>query len=177
MNASHVLTPAGYNRRANDRVLRRIVHRTPDELRSRCWLSRSTVLRSLLHLVDAEWFGRLACQTGEAPAHSLTEEDVPDGAAPRSRIQQEDARWIDFVSGLSDGDLDRDHVFRWTRARPRTRRLWILILHAFNHGTHRRAEVGQRLGELERTPGDLDPRVFASRTAHAASASTGGQTW
>lgn len=174
MNASHLLTLANYNRWANDRLLRRLVHLTPDELRAPCWLSRGTLHHTLLHLADAEWFWRLACETGAAPAYSLTEADVPDATALRSRIQQEDDGWVEYVSGLSDGDLDREHNFRWPRARPRTRRLWILILHAFNHGTHHRAEVGQRLGELGHSPGDLDLLVFAARSARAAAAATGG---
>lgn len=163
MQASHMLTLAEYNRWANDRVLRRVVNLAPEELSAPCWLSRGTILHTLIHLADAQWFWRLACETGEAPGRNLAEAEFGDAEALRTFFGREDARWIEYVSGLTAAQLMGDHTFHWPRARPRTRTLWILIQHAFNHGTHHRAEVGQRLGELGRSPGDLDLLVFAQR--------------
>lgn len=169
MKASQARLLAEYNQWANERLMRRLVHLSPAELEAPCWLSHGTLRHTLLHLADAHWFWRLACETGEAPGRNLAAADFADIHAMRDFIRREDAAWVSFVSGLSEERWRGPLTFRWPRARPRTRALWILVLHAFNHATHHRAEIGQRLGELGRSPGDLDLLVYAARLGPGAS--------
>ena len=163
MQASQALVLAEYNRWANARLLRKVVQLAPEQLQATCWLSQGSILRTLIHLADAQWFWRLACETGDAPGRALAEGDFADLGALRDFMTEEDDRWVAFLSGLSDARWRSQHTFAWGRARPRTRELWILILHALNHGTHHRAEIGQRLAELGHSPGDLDFLIFTAR--------------
>ena len=163
MQPSQALVLAEYNRWANARLLRRAVHVAPRQLKAACWLSRGSILRTLIHMADAQWFWRLACETGEAPGRSLSETDFADIGALRDFMAAEDDRWVTFVAGLPDSRWLSQHTFSWGRARPRSRELWVLVFHTLNHGTHHRAEIGQRLGELGHSPGDLDFLDFAAR--------------
>lgn len=170
MQPSQALMLAEYNRWANGRLLRKAVHLPPQRLKETCWLSRGSILHTLIHLADAQWFWRLACETGEAPGRSLSETDFADIVALRDFMAAEDDRWVTFVAGLSDSRWLSQHTFSWGRARPRSRDLWVLAFHTLNHGTHHRAEIGQRLGELGHSPGDLDFLDFAFRRSVAAPA-------
>jgi uncharacterized damage-inducible protein DinB len=163
MQPSQALILAEYNRWANARLLRRALHLAPRQLKAACWLSRGSILRTLIHMADAQWFWRLACETGEASGRSLSETDFADIGALRAFMAAEDDRWVTFVAGLPDSRWLSQHTFSWGRARPRSRELWVLVFHTLNHGTHHRAEIGQRLGELGHSPGDLDFLDFAAR--------------
>jgi uncharacterized damage-inducible protein DinB len=160
---------AEYNRWANARLLRKVVHLSPRQLTATCWLSRGSILHTLIHQADTQWFWRLACETGEAPGRSLSEKDFTGIGTLQEFMAAEDDRWVAFVAGLSDSRWLSRHTFSWGRARPRSRELWTLVLHALNHGTHHRAEIGQRLGELGHSPGDLDFLDFTARRPAAPS--------
>jgi len=164
MRISDVLMLAEYNHWANERVMRRVVHLAPSELHASCSLSHGSLFQTLLHVVDAQCYWRLACETGEAPARSLSVSDVSGASELRELMRQEDARWIEFVRSIPEHKLVRPHTFQWAHAKPRTQVLWVLLMHAFNHGTHHRAEAGLRLGELGRSPGDIDFLIYASRS-------------
>jgi uncharacterized damage-inducible protein DinB len=56
MRVSDVVTLAEYNHWANERVLRRVVHLAPSELRAPCSLSHGTLFQTLLHVADAQWY-------------------------------------------------------------------------------------------------------------------------
>jgi uncharacterized damage-inducible protein DinB len=164
MQISDVVMLAEYNHGANERVMRRVVPLLPSELHAPCSLSHGSLFQTLLHVVDAQWYWRLACETGEAPARSLSESDVSGAPELRELMRQEDARWIEFVRSIPEDKLVRPHSFHWAHAKPRTQLLWVLLMHAFNHGTHHQAEAGLRLGELGRPPGDIDFLIYASRS-------------
>lgn len=169
LEPAQALVLAEYNRWANARVLRKAVLLAPRPLKAGCWLSRGSILRTLIHLADAQWFWRLACQTAEAPGRSLSEDDFADIGALREFIAAEDEQWVGFLAGLTEARRQSRHTFTWGRSRPRSRELWVLVMHALNHGTHHRAEIGQRLGELGHSPGDLDFLDFAARRLGRAS--------
>ncbi len=163
MRISDVVMPAETNHWANERVMRRVVHVAPSDLHAPCSLGHGTLFQTLLHVADTQWYWRLACETGEAPARLLSESKVYGASELRELMRQEDARWLEFVRSIPEDKLVRPHPFHWAHAKPRTQLLWVLIVHAFNHGTHHRAEAGLRPGELGRSPGDIDFLIYASR--------------
>jgi len=78
-------------------------------------------------------------------------------------MRQEDSHRNEFVRSIPEDRLERPRSFHWAHAKARTRRLQILIVHVFNHGTHHRAEACQQLGKLGRSPGDIGCLVYALR--------------
>ncbi len=66
MQAKDLLTLVEYNHWANDRLLRRVNQLSSEDLETACWLSQGTVVNTLLHIADTQWYWRLACQEGAA---------------------------------------------------------------------------------------------------------------
>jgi len=163
MNTENLLTLVKYNTWANQRVLRSATHLSPEQLQAPCWLSQGSVLRTLIHIVDTQWYWRLGCQEGELPLHELTEEQFPELARLRAYWKEEDLRLESYVQSLSHEQARGAVLYRWPRARFRSRPLWHILEHIVNHGTHHRSEVGQYLFTLGHSPGDLDFIKFVAR--------------
>ena len=71
MKADDLLTLVEYNRWADGRLLRQVKKLTSEQLLSPCWLSQGNLLDTLIHILDAQWYWRLACQEGNAPVERL----------------------------------------------------------------------------------------------------------
>jgi len=168
LNPSQALVLAEHNRWVNARLLQMAVHLAPAQLETACWLSRGSTLRTLIHQADAQWFWRLACETGEAPGRSLSETDSADVGTLRDFVAAEDDRWPTYVAGLPESRWLSMHTFSWGRARSRSRELRVLGFHALKQGARHRAEIAERLGEPGHSPGGLDFLDFASRHPGAA---------
>ena len=163
MRVPEVLTLAGYNRWANERIYRRAVHLHPSALQQPYARTHRTIYDTLLHLADAQSHWRIQCETGQAPERELKPDDFASLNALRTFAREEDVRLSRFVSTLTDAKSSRIHPYGWPRAKPKSLALCKLLVHVFNHGTQHRAEIGLRLGDLGRSPGSLDFLVYASR--------------
>lgn len=163
MNVRDVLTLVEYNQWANGRILRRAANLPPDELTAPCWLSGGSLINTLIHTLDAQWSWRLACQSGEMPGEQMRADQFADVGGLRAWWVEEDAKLIDYVQSLSNEALGHVVTYQWPRARPRTKILWHILVHIVNHGTHHRSEIGQYLGTLGRSPGDLDFTIYLSK--------------
>ena len=152
-----------YNTWANTRLLQAAAQLTPEQLTAPCWLSQNSVFSTLLHTLDAQWYWRLGCQEGELPIHRLTEVKLPDLAKLRLYWKEEDKRLETYVKTLSPEQAAGEVLYRWPRARYRSRPLWHIIIHIVNHGTHHRSEIGQYLGTLGHSLGDLDFIKFITK--------------
>lgn len=160
MKVSDLLALVEYNQWANQRVLRVANRLSAVQLHAPCWLSHGTVFETLAHLADTQWYWRLACQEGLAPAERLSFTNL---SSLQSFWQEEEAVLVEYVSGLSDEQADSLVEYRWPRARPRTKALWHIIAHIVNHSTHHRSELGQYLHTLGHSPGDLDFIIYVSK--------------
>jgi uncharacterized damage-inducible protein DinB len=163
MNKSELLTLVSYNAWANHRVLQKAARLSPEELKSPCWLSRGSLFGTLVHLIDAQWYWRKGCQEGQLPLQYLTEQEYPNFAALRFFWEEEDQRLVDYVQSLDEAQAEGNIEYSWPRARVRSKPLWQIILHIVNHGTHHRSEIGQYMGTIGQSPGDLDFIRFAAK--------------
>lgn len=155
MNAKDIQTLMDYHCWATDKVLRKLTRLSQAELQKPCWLSRGTLMKTLIHMADTEWSWRVACQTGMLPPE-LTEKDFPDFKTLNAFWKKELESLRTYAGSLKGNQPERTVAYRWPQARPRTKPLWQVLMHLLDHGTQHRAEVGIYLHTLGRSPGDMD---------------------
>ncbi|RPI87419.1 MAG: hypothetical protein EHM41_05085 [Chloroflexi bacterium] len=156
MQLQDIITLAEYHAWANQRLMRRAAHLTNEQLHTKSWLSQETIFRTLAHLLDVQWSWRMACESGWLPMEYITAEDFDKIQQLRKSWQTDDLALINYATSLTDQQLNQTITYSWPQARPRVRPLWHILLHIINHGTHHRAEVGQYLATINRSPGDMD---------------------
>jgi uncharacterized damage-inducible protein DinB len=137
-----------YNERANAIVLEAITGLTDKQLDAKYGASWESIRSTLQHVATAQgvWLKRFGAGA-DAP---------PDGSDLRTAIAASDAALTAFVDGSSAADLERVVEYTDSRGQPFAVPLWQLLMHVCNHGTHHRAECGMLLGQLGRSPGDID---------------------
>jgi uncharacterized damage-inducible protein DinB len=163
MKTEEMLTLIEYNTWANQRVLGRTASLHSEQLKEPTWLSHGNLLSTLIHIIDTQWFWRSACQEGSLPVEELSETQLPDTNSLRAYWKEEDERLHAYVGALTDRQLEDDVQYTFPRARPRIKKLWHILTHIVNHGTHHRSEVGQYLATLNHSPHDLDFIIYVSR--------------
>ncbi|MBL8061895.1 MAG: hypothetical protein JNK32_02675 [Anaerolineales bacterium] len=163
MNPEQAITLVKYNTWANHRVLLKVLRLPEARLTGRSTLSQrpssihwfTFLTRSVLARRRA--IRKPACEnTGLFQFESLT--------ALKRRWDEEDiCLFLKYVQGLSANDLNGKVTYKWPQAWPRSRPLWNILQHIFNHGTHHRSEIGQYLATLSQSPGDLDFIKFVGK--------------
>jgi uncharacterized damage-inducible protein DinB len=163
MQKDEILTLVEYNAWANQRLFQRAKRLSRVQLTAPCELSRGSILSTLIHVLDTQWYWRSACQAGAFPSKELTERDFPDMATLRMRWLEDDAQLATYVQSLDAARLSAQVEYSWPRARPRHKTRWHILMHIVNHGTHHRSEIGRYLATLGHSPGDLDFILFIAR--------------
>ena len=163
MEPVQAITLVEYNTWANHRILAKVSGLPASALTVESFLSHKTLLATLVHILDAQWYWREGAQTGALPVNTLTSADFASLQSLKRRWVKEDRLLLEYVKGLTPATLNGQVSYSWPRARPRTRPLWQLLTHIVNHGTHHRSELGQYLATLGRSPGDLDFIKFVSK--------------
>jgi uncharacterized damage-inducible protein DinB len=163
MDRDQAITLVEYNAWANHRILLRVARLTWDQLHEEAGLSHGSLLGTLLHILDTQWYWREGAQTGWLPTQTLSTDDFTTLTALKHRWEEEDQKFLGFVSALSAAELQGNVTLAWPRARPRSKPLWQILMHIINHSTHHRSEIGRHLATLSHSPGDLDFIKFAWR--------------
>lgn len=163
MDKEQAITLVEYNTWANHRILLKAAKLPAASLLDGASLSHHSLLGTLIHILDTQWYWREGAQTGKLPIKTLEPADFPSLAALRKRWDEEDRLLLDYVHGLSADELNGSVSYNWLWARPRTRPLWQIIQHIVNHGTHHRSEVGGHLATLGQSPKDLDFIKFVAK--------------
>jgi len=163
MNPEQALILVEYNTWANHRVMLKVAHLSQEQLLAESYLSRKSLLATLIHILDTQWYWREGAQSGNLPIRTLGTSDFSSFKALQKRWKEEDHLLHEYVQGLSADDLQGTVTYKWPQARPRKRPLWHILQHIINHGTHHRGEIGQYLYSLNQSPGDLDFIIYISR--------------
>jgi uncharacterized damage-inducible protein DinB len=168
MHRSQAITLVSFNAWANHRLLLKAARLPMAKLTAPAPLSHGTILGSLIHILDTQWYWREGAQTGRLPTATLSAADFPTLSSIRRRWDEEDLLLLRFVRGLSAKAVDSIVAYSLPRARLRKRPLWHILVHIVNHGTHHRSEIGRHLAGLGRSPGDLDFIKFVNRSSGRA---------
>lgn len=144
-----------YNYWANKRLLTAVSHLTTEQFIRLVAGGHGSVRNTLVHVLSAEW-GWLDRCGGHGRGPALKPEDYPDLDSVVTTWAKVE-RWMrDFLSALTDADVDR--IVEYSNAHGETRSMILgeLLQHAANHGAHHRGQVALLLRVLGQAPGNFD---------------------
>jgi uncharacterized damage-inducible protein DinB len=110
------------------------------------------------HMAASEWMwlARIGGQSPTPPGGS----DFADLTAIRAWWDEEHARTLAYLRGLTPGELQRVIVYRNAEGREFRRRVWHALLHIANHQTEHRAQIAALLTHYGIAPPPTDLVVF-----------------
>ena len=142
---NYFITLFNYDRMANELILKSITEAGNPE----------KPVQLMAHLLAAQqvWLNRCQGLPPAAvelwPALGTAHTDLPVW------VRDNHTAWINFLNGLSNGDLEKIIGYKNTKGENFNDALQNILAHVINHGTHHRAQIGQLLkfAGLENLPG------------------------
>jgi uncharacterized damage-inducible protein DinB len=154
-----------YNEYANNYLLGETGKLSEEEFSRDCGASWGSIEANLAHVSGAQivWLSRWG--TGRDPEPPLEMEEFRGHAILRGAFQESHASLRVFVEQASDEDLEASLHYKNHEGKSHRRRLWQLMVHLVNHGTHHRSEVCMALAAMGRAVKDLDYHYFEMERA------------
>jgi len=123
-----------------------------------------SIHRTLNHILvtDRLWLGRITGAPAGIP--TLDTELYAGRAELRQAREQEDARIIAVVDGLTEDRLAAPFTYSTLTAGEQTDPLRLVVGHLFNHQTHHRGQVHDQLSQTDSAPPILDLLYFLRET-------------
>jgi uncharacterized damage-inducible protein DinB len=163
MNRDGLTALYTYNAYANHLVLDGLAQLSEEEFTRESSPSHGSVRRLLLHTLECEaWFLAL-CQ-----GRQLQDLNLPTLANIRRYWSDLEREQQAFIALLTENDLARQVTVE-LRKNPRHLPVWQLLVQAFVHSTHHRAELGILLGQMGHPLPTLDIIIHFIKQS--------GQTW
>lgn len=158
-----------YNAWANHRALDGAERLSPEQFTKPMGSSFSSVRDTLVHICGAEWIWLERFQ-GRSPSALPNTAQFGDVGSLRDHWAQQEARLLEFVSGLTQADLDRELEYKTLKFGTYRNPLWQSLLHLVNHGTYHRGQVTTMLRQLGAQPLLMDLMHFYREQSLAKSA-------
>lgn len=152
-----------YNYWANRRLLDRAEGLTQEQLTEHADYMWDTVLRTMTHVLSAEWIWRQRVQEGVSPTQIWDRSKFGTLAELRAAWEEEEAAMRGYLDGLIEADLNRVISYKNAAGEAFQRPLWQLLTHVVNHGTQHRSEVALALTNYELSPGDMDITLYLTQ--------------
>ncbi len=158
-----------YNDWANKRALQAASTLTPEQFTKPLGNSFSSVRDTLAHLYGAEtiWLQRFH---GESPSAFPDLSQITDIASLQAKWNPIAADLLNFVSNLTQPDIDRVVEYKTMKFGVYSNPLWQSLQHVVNHGTYHRGQITTMLRQLGAQPVLTDLMHFYRERASAASA-------
>ena len=132
---------------------------TPEQYTQTVAGSYGSIRNTLVHVMSAEW-GWLDRCGGFPRGPALKADDYPTFESLVSAWRSIETHVREFLSRLSDADLDRIVQFTLPGSAPQSIPLGALMQHAANHAVHHRGQVALLLRLLGHTPGNFDLLIY-----------------
>ncbi len=155
-----------YNHWANEHLLAHCAALTDAQYTAPFDYSVGGVRDTLIHILDVELSWRRRMQ-GDPTDFDLTAADLPTLDVLRERWTTEKAATFEWLSTLSDHDLDGMFRFATNDGKYRERVLWHGLYHVVDHGTQHRSEIAELLTGFGHSPGDMYFMRFMRETGKA----------
>ena len=118
---------------------------------------------TLVHELDVQWSWRERLKGADweewGPDAELTGADYPTLASVAEHWQRDEAVMREWLSGLTDADLDSPPV-RDEDRQP----LWHYVMHLYSHGIQQFSEAAVLLTHMGHSPGDIGFLEFVQAT-------------
>lgn len=124
---------------------------------------------TLAHIYGAEWVWLERFQ-GRSPSALPHLDEFQDVNSLSEVWAQHEERLLEFVSGVTQSDLDREMEYKTLRFGIYRNPLWQSMLHLVNHGTYHRGQVTTLLRQLGAEPLLTDLMHFYRERSLAQSA-------
>jgi len=158
MNLSDIRLMYDYNQWANGLILAKSALVTAEQFNAPTTHSWGSLRGTLIHTLDTEYGWRVLCDQGEL-SFDMKPEDLPTLEAVKARWDEENAAWDEYLSRLTDADMDNIVRYKIPEG-VRERVLWHCLWHVVNHGMQHRAEAAHLLTQYGQSPGNLDFTVY-----------------
>jgi len=131
--------------------------------------SFTSVRDTVAHLYGAEWVWNERFQ-GRSPSSLLGGAGFPELASVRAKLEEMDQYYIDFVSRLTQKDLERVIRYKALNGDEFSNPLWQSLHQLTNHGSYHRGQVVTMLRQLGVKPVSTDLIMFYREQAAMARA-------
>jgi uncharacterized damage-inducible protein DinB len=158
-----------YNDWANKRALQAVSTLTPEQYTKPLGNSFSSVRDTLVHMYGAEnvWLQRFK---GSSPSAFPDGSQFTDIASLEAKWNPAAADLLNFVSGLTQEDIDRVVEYKTMKFGVYSNPMWQSLQHVVNHGTYHRGQITTMLRQLGAQPLATDLMHFYRERAVAAGA-------
>jgi uncharacterized damage-inducible protein DinB len=158
-----------FNQWANRRTLDACAALTPEQFTRDLKSSFPSVRDTLAHIYGAEWVWMERFE-GRAPMGLPPGTDFSDFAEVRARLEEMDAKLLEYVDALGDADLDRVVESTSFAGKRISGPLWSILQHVANHSTYHRGQITTMLRQLGAKAVSMDLIAFYRERAANASA-------
>jgi uncharacterized damage-inducible protein DinB len=158
-----------YNAWADRRLLAACASLTNEQFTRNLGSSFSSVRDTVTHLYGAEWVWNERFQ-GRSPSALVSGAAYPDLASIQTKLEEMDQYYIDYVSKLTEQDLDRVLRYKGFTGDELSNPLWQSLHQLTNHASYHRGQVVTLLRQLGVKPVSTDLIMYYRELAAAARA-------
>ena len=158
-----------YNAWADRRLLDACGSLTNEQFTRNLGSSFGSVRDTIVHLYGAEWVWNERFQ-GNSPFALVSGAGYPDLASIRAKLEEMDQYYIDYVSKLTQQDLDRVICYKGFTGEEFSNPLWQSLHQLTNHASYHRGQVVTMLRQLGVKPVSTDLIGYYREQAAAARA-------
>jgi uncharacterized damage-inducible protein DinB len=158
-----------YNQWADRRMVEACSTLTNEQFTRDLGSSFRSVRDTLVHLYGAEWVWNERIE-GRSPTSLVGGSGFPDLESVRSKLEEMDSYYIDYVSRLTQQDLDRVIHYKSFAGEEFSNPLWQTLHQLTNHASYHRGQITTLLRQLGAKAVTTDLIAFYRERAAAARA-------